>query len=108
MDDIGYIQQEQEEMEVLFTLLSDRYERRSTVITTNLEFSKWEQIFKNPMTTMAAIDRVVPPLGDLGLDGNEELSGRGGGKEYGMAIDEAPLHSGEASDAKQTRGEDLQ
>lgn len=59
MDDIGYIQQEQEEMEVLFTLLSDRYERRSTVITTNLEFSKWEQIFKNPMTTMAAIDRVV-------------------------------------------------
>lgn len=59
LDDIGYIQQEQEEMEVLFTLLSDRYERRSTVITTNLMFSEWERIFKNPMTTMAAIDRVV-------------------------------------------------
>lgn len=59
LDDIGYIQQEQEEMEVLFTLLSDRYERRSTVITTNLMFSEWDRIFKNPMTTMAAIDRVV-------------------------------------------------
>lgn len=59
LDDIGYVQQDRDEMEVLFTLLAERYERRSTVITTNLVFSQWEQIFKNPMTTMAAIDRVV-------------------------------------------------
>lgn len=59
LDDIGYVQQESAEMEVLFTLLAERYERRSTVITTNLVFSQWDQIFKNPMTTMAAIDRVV-------------------------------------------------
>lgn len=59
LDDIGYVQQSQEEMEVLFTLLSERYERRSTVITSNLVFSQWEQIFKNPLTTAAAIDRVV-------------------------------------------------
>lgn len=59
LDDIGYVQQSQEEMEVLFTLLSERYERRSTLITSNLVFSQWEQIFKNPLTTAAAIDRVV-------------------------------------------------
>ena len=46
-------------MEVLFTLLAERYERRSTIISTNLVFSEWDQIFKNPMTTMAAVDRVV-------------------------------------------------
>ena len=59
LDDIGYVQQGRDEMEVLFTLLSERYERRSVMITTNLVFSKWDQIFKDPMTTAAAIDRVV-------------------------------------------------
>lgn len=59
LDDIGYVQQDREEMEVLFTLLAERYERKSVAITTNLVFSEWERIFKDPMTTMAAIDRVV-------------------------------------------------
>jgi hypothetical protein len=59
LDDIGYVQHDRDEMEVLFTLLADRYERRSVLITTNLVFSEWERIFKDPMTTLAAIDRVV-------------------------------------------------
>lgn len=59
IDDIGYVQQNREEMEVLFTLLADRYERSSIIITSNLPFSKWERIFKDPMTTAAAIDRLV-------------------------------------------------
>jgi len=59
IDDIGYVQQNREEMEVLFTLLADRYERGSVMITSNLTFSKWEVIFKDPMTTAAAIDRLV-------------------------------------------------
>ena len=59
IDDIGYVQQSQEEMEVLFTLLADRYERGSVMITSNLPFSQWERIFKDPMTTAAAIDRLV-------------------------------------------------
>ena len=46
-------------MEVLFTLLADRYEQSSIMLTSNLPFSKWEQIFKDPMTTAAAIDRLV-------------------------------------------------
>lgn len=59
LDDIGYVQHDRDEMEVLFTLLAERYERKSVVITTNLVFSQWERIFKDPMTTLAAIDRVV-------------------------------------------------
>ena len=59
IDDIGYVQQSREEMEVLFTLLAERYERGSVLITSNLPFSKWEAIFKDPMTTASAIDRLV-------------------------------------------------
>jgi DNA replication protein DnaC len=59
LDDLGYVQQSREEMEVLFTLLAERYERGSVLITSNLPFSKWEAIFKDAMTTAAAIDRLV-------------------------------------------------
>ncbi len=59
IDDIGYVQQDREEMEVLFTFLAHRYERGSLMITSNLTFSKWDKIFKDPMTTAAAIDRIV-------------------------------------------------
>jgi DNA replication protein DnaC len=59
IDDLGYVQQSREEMEVLFTLLADRYERGSVMLTSNLPFSQWEVIFKDPMTTAAAIDRLV-------------------------------------------------
>jgi DNA replication protein DnaC len=59
VDDLGYVQQSREEMEVLFTLLAERYERGSVLVTSNLPFSKWEQVFKDPMTAAAAIDRLV-------------------------------------------------
>lgn len=59
LDDIGYVQQTVEEAEVLFTLMAERYERRSMLITSNLVFSQWDRIFKNPMATAAAIDRLV-------------------------------------------------
>jgi DNA replication protein DnaC len=59
LDDLGYVQQSREEMEVLFTFLAERYERKSVAITSNLVFSEWGRIFKDEMTTAAAIDRVV-------------------------------------------------
>ncbi|CAN5345689.1 IS21-like element ISBj11 family helper ATPase IstB [soil metagenome] len=59
LDDLGYVQQNREEMEVLFTLLGERYERNSVCLTSNLPFSKWEQIFKDAMTAAAATDRLV-------------------------------------------------
>ena len=59
LDDIGYVQQDAEQIEVLFTLMAERYERRSMLITSNLVFSQWDRIFRDPMTTAAAIDRLV-------------------------------------------------
>lgn len=59
LDDLGYIRQSPEDAEVLFTLLAERYERRSVMITSNLVFSRWDRIFQNEMTTAAAIDRLV-------------------------------------------------
>jgi DNA replication protein DnaC len=59
IDDLGYVQHSRDEMEVLFNLLAHRYERGSVMITSNLAFSRWDEIFKDPMTTAAAIDRLV-------------------------------------------------
>ena len=59
LDDVGYIQQSPEEAEILFTLLAERYERRSVFITSNLIFAQWDRIFRDQMATAAAIDRLV-------------------------------------------------
>lgn len=59
LDDLGYLPQGADESQVLFTLMAERYERRSLGITSNLVFSQWDTIFQNPMATAAAIDRVV-------------------------------------------------
>lgn len=69
IDDLSYIPQDREETDVLFVLLAERYERRSVVVTSNLAFSDWNKIFKDPMTTMAAIDRLVHHARILELNG---------------------------------------
>ena len=76
LDDLGYVQQDRQEMEVLFTFLTERYERRSVLISSNLVFSKWDQIFKDPMTTMAAVDRLVHHAVILEFDGESHRTGR--------------------------------
>ena len=59
LDDLGYLKHRADEAEVLFTLIAERYERRSLIVTSNLVFSQWEEIFQSPMATAAAIDRIV-------------------------------------------------
>lgn len=59
IDDISYIPYNRDETDVLFVLLAERYETRSVIITSNLVFSQWDTVFKDPMTTRAAIDRLV-------------------------------------------------
>jgi len=83
LDDLGYVQQTREEMEVLFTFLAERYERRSVFISSNLVFSKWDQIFKDPMTTMAAVDRLVHHAVIVEFDGESQRGPRQ--KEKGVA-----------------------
>ena len=69
LDDLGYVQQSRDEMEVLFTFLAERYERKSVIITSNLVFSQWDKIFQDPMTTACAIDRLVHHAVILELSG---------------------------------------
>ena len=70
LDELGYVEQSRDEMEVLFTLLAERYERRSVMVTSNLVFSQWDKIFKDPVMTAAAIDRLVHHATILELDGS--------------------------------------
>jgi DNA replication protein DnaC len=85
LDDLGYVQQGREEMEVLFTFLAERYERKSVVITSNLVFSQWDRIFQDPMTTACAIDRLVHHAQILELSGKsfraEAARSRSGARE---------------------------
>src|SRR3954451_23926548 len=82
LDDIGYVQHSRDEMEVLFTFLAERYERRSVAISTNLVFSDWNRIFKDPMTTMAAIDRVVHHSVILDLMAMDSFRAREAGDQH--------------------------
>lgn len=85
LDDLGYVQQTAEEAEVLFTLMAERYERRSLIITSNLVFSEWDRIFKTPMATAAAIDRLVHHAAIIEIDREsvraEEAKKRNGSKK---------------------------
>jgi DNA replication protein DnaC len=85
LDDIGYVQQSREEMEVLFTFLAERYERRPVLITSNLVFSQWDQIFKDAMTTAAAIDRVVHHSVILELSGPSYRAGAASARQKAQA-----------------------
>ena len=59
IDELGYVPFEREATDLLFQLISQRYERRSIALTTNLPFEKWTQVFPDEMTATAVIDRLV-------------------------------------------------
>ena len=59
IDDLGYVQQSRDEMEVLFTLLAERYERGSVLLTSNLAFSEWNSVFQGERMTAALLDRLT-------------------------------------------------
>lgn len=69
IDDISYVPQDRDETDVLFVFMAERYEQRSLVITSNLPFSDWDKIFKDAVTTEAAIDRLVHHATVLELNG---------------------------------------
>jgi DNA replication protein DnaC len=98
LDDLGYVQHSREEMEVLFVLLAERYERGSVLLSSNLPFSGWEAIFKDAMTTAAAIDRLVHHSVIVELNvpsyraeaARKARQGRGGGSNTEAASDTKP------------------
>lgn len=59
LDDMGYVKRDQFETSVLFELISERYERKSLIITCNQSFGEWDTIFQDKTMAVAAIDRLV-------------------------------------------------
>lgn len=58
-DELGYVPHDQDGADLFFQLISQRSERKSMVITTNLTYSEWDQVFLSARTTAAAVDRVI-------------------------------------------------
>jgi hypothetical protein len=59
LDELGYVSFDREGCEILFNLLSNRNDKGSIIITTNLTFDRWEEIFKDPILTGAIVDRLA-------------------------------------------------
>ena len=97
LDDIGYIQQNREEMEVLFTFLAERYERKSVLISSNLVFSQWDRIFQDPMTTAAAIDRLVHHAIILELTGPSFRTQHAKQRQHEVKLTAPAPHHGDTS-----------
>ena len=70
-DELGYVAHEREGADLFFQLITQRSERKSLLITTNLTFSEWEQVFLDPRTTAAAVDRVIPNCETFNIGGDE-------------------------------------
>ena len=85
-------------MEVLFTFFAERYERGSVMISSNLVFSKWDQIFQDPMTAMAAVDRLVHHSVLLEFDGKSHRAQKGS-KSKEEAVDQE-LHATQNNQGK--------
>jgi DNA replication protein DnaC len=96
LDDIGYVQHDRDEMEVLFTFLAERYERKSVMLTTNLVFSEWQRIFKDPMTTLAALDRVVHHSVILDMMGVESYRAKEANQQHLHQQEETQTFSNES------------
>jgi len=69
-DELGYISFDKEGSELLFTNLSLRAGRKSTIITTNLSFERWDELFQDPVMTAAMIDRLTHKAYIVNMNGN--------------------------------------
>jgi DNA replication protein DnaC len=68
-DELGYVPHDQDGADLFFQLISQRSERKSMLITTNLTYSEWDQVFLNPRTTAAAVDRIVHNCETFNIEG---------------------------------------
>jgi DNA replication protein DnaC len=59
LDELGYTPQSKDGTDLFFQFISERYERKSLMITTNLPYSEWDKVFLSKTTTAAAVDRII-------------------------------------------------
>jgi DNA replication protein DnaC len=68
-DELGYVPHDQDGADLFFQLISQRSERKSLLITTNLTYSEWDKVFLNLKTTVAAVDRVIHNCETFNIEG---------------------------------------
>ena len=85
LDDFSYVRRDQAESSVLFELISERNERKSTAITANQPFSAWDQVFPEAAMTVAAVDRLVHHSTIFDLNAESYRCKAAEGKAAGMA-----------------------
>jgi len=102
VDELGFIPFKRDGGELLFNLLAERHERRSTLVTTNLAFSEWVQVFGDEKLTTALLDRLAHHAHILTTKGKSYRTGRGkrfDGKEGDNTRDNTSLPGGSAPTA---------
>jgi DNA replication protein DnaC len=70
LDEIGYLPQDNRSADLLYNLISRRHERRSTIITTNLPFKQWNQVFPSAACVAALVDRFAQHCYVIDIDGD--------------------------------------
>ena len=81
LDELGFVPFSREGGELLFNLLSERYERKATMLTTNLAFSEWGQVFQDEKLTVALLDRIGHHAHILTTKGNSFRARKRGNRE---------------------------
>jgi len=69
VDEVGYLAFDNRNADLLFQVVSRRYERKSLVLTTNLAFKNWPTVFPNATCATALIDRVIHHADVIGIEG---------------------------------------
>lgn len=69
IDELGYQRMDTDSENLFFNLISKRYEKSSTIITTNSPFSKWADIFQEPVLTNALLDRLLHHCSIVNING---------------------------------------
>ena len=70
IDELGYLPITKEESKLFFQLIDRRYEKHSTIITTNINFSQWDDVFGDPLIASAIVDRLLHHLHVAKITGN--------------------------------------
>ena len=70
IDELGYLPIDKEDSKLFFQLIDRRYEKKSTIITTNINFNSWDEIFFDPIIANAILDRILHHAHVVSITGN--------------------------------------